>query len=151
MVKEENRQSSLSLSQDKVAPLPRNRKAAFASSGTITNRTTPMPPPRRANSQQRFVFTTLFFCFCLIFVFGFVHTFHVLIFSVLLFSFFCKFSDFISSFLNSLSPVFSKFFSISSSLFPTFSVFLMRVFGDGLWCLGFFSVHFDSFIIFFQN
>lgn len=72
MVKEENRQSSLSLSQDKVAPLPRNRKAAFASSGTIANRTTPMPPPRRANSQQRFVLSFLFFFS----FFGFDYFFH---------------------------------------------------------------------------
>lgn len=60
MVKEESRQSTFSL-QDKVAPLPRNKKAAFVSSGSITNRTTPMPPPRRATSQQRFVFILYYF------------------------------------------------------------------------------------------
>lgn len=56
MVKDEYRQSTFSLSQDKVAPLPRNKKTAYIPSVTSTNRTTPMPPPRRANSQQRFVF-----------------------------------------------------------------------------------------------
>lgn len=60
MLKDEYRQSTYSLSPDKVAPLPRNKKTpAYIPSGgtTATNRTTvPMPPPRRANSQQRFVF-----------------------------------------------------------------------------------------------
>lgn len=69
MIKDEYRQSTYSLSPDKVAPLPRNKKspAYIPSATTVTNRTTvPMPPPRRANSQQRFVFYshTHFFCFC---------------------------------------------------------------------------------------
>lgn len=50
-VKEETRQSTISLNQDQVAPLPRNKKTAYVGS----NRATPMPPPRRATSQQRFV------------------------------------------------------------------------------------------------
>lgn len=72
MVKEESRQSTFSL-QDKVAPLPRNKKAAFVSSGSITNRTTPMPPPRRATSQQRFVFIVYYFFYSR-FMFDFVYS-----------------------------------------------------------------------------
>lgn len=73
MIKDEYRQSTFSLPQDRVAPLPRNKKMAYPiPSGTATNRTTPMPPPRRANSQQRFVFYSFFMiylffrflCFC---------------------------------------------------------------------------------------
>lgn len=131
MVKEENRQSTLSLSQDKVAPLPRNRKAAFVSSGSIANRTTPMPPPRRANSQQRFVFTHLIFYFCFFFfVFGFLSLPPYIIFLFQSF-FICNF--FFLSFSLPFSPA------------PFLFNVLMRVFGDGIWCLGF--VHFDGFII----
>lgn len=57
-VKEETRQSTISLNQDNVAPLPRNKKTAYVGS----NRATPMPPPRRATSQQRFVLLNVRMC-----------------------------------------------------------------------------------------
>lgn len=77
-VKEENRQSTFSLAQDKITPLPRNKKTSLVQM-TSSNRPTPMPPPRRANSHQRFVFLLqLFFrffplvfvafCFCFCFI-----------------------------------------------------------------------------------
>lgn len=54
-VKEEFKQSTTSLTQDKVMPLPRNKKSTFVASGATASGTAPMPPPRRANSYQRFV------------------------------------------------------------------------------------------------
>lgn len=69
-IKEETRQSTFSLAQDKVVPFPRNKKSPMVvSSGNLTNRSTPMPPPRRTSSQQRFV--SFLFCFvCFFFVFS---------------------------------------------------------------------------------
>lgn len=63
-IKEETRQNTFSLAQDKVVPFPRNKKLPIVvSSGNLSNRSTPMPPPRRTNSHQRFVIILLLFRF----------------------------------------------------------------------------------------
>lgn len=52
------RQSTLSLAQDKIVPLPRIKKIPTVLGGSLSVNKAPQPPPRRATSHQRFV------CFC---------------------------------------------------------------------------------------
>lgn len=131
MVKEESRQSTFSL-QDKVAPLPRNKKAAFVSSGSITNRTTPMPPPRRATSQQRFVFILYYFFFVLCLILFIPHfSIAPILFSYPMFFFNYSFRTFL---WMCLFFIFIQLYSVVTSLNFTLCC------GDGLWCLVFIFV-----------